>query len=59
MIELQHVSKTFETAGGRVDVVDLPAIGIRGNSHMIQMDRNSDEVAGLVQDWLAGRGLWA
>lgn len=45
--------------GGRVDVVDLPAIGIRGNSHMIQMDRNSDEVAGLVQDWLAGRGLWA
>jgi hypothetical protein len=46
-------------AGGVVDVVDLPAAGIRGNSHMIMMDRNSDAVAALVQDWLAGRGLWA
>lgn len=45
-------------AGGHVDVVDLPAGGIHGNSHMIQMDRNSDVVAGLVQDWLVARGLW-
>jgi len=45
-------------AGGSVDVVDLPERGIRGNSHMIMMDRNSDEVAKLVQDWLAARGLW-
>ena len=44
-------------AGGSVDVVDLPAAGIRGNSHMIMMDRNSDEVAALVQDWLVARGL--
>lgn len=46
-------------AGGHVDVVDLPAIGIRGNSHMVMMDRNGDQVAALVQDWLAARGLWA
>ncbi|MBR0650614.1 alpha/beta fold hydrolase [Roseomonas terrae] len=45
-------------AGGSVDVMDLPARGIRGNSHMIMMDRNSDEVAALVQDWLASKGLW-
>jgi pimeloyl-ACP methyl ester carboxylesterase len=45
-------------AGGSVDVVDLPAHGIRGNSHMIQMDRNSDVVAALVQDWLVRHGLW-
>jgi hypothetical protein len=26
---------------------------------MIMMDRNSDQVAALVQQWLAKRGLWA
>ena len=45
-------------AGGTVDIVDLPAHGITGNSHMIMMDRNSDQVAALVQGWLAARGLW-
>lgn len=44
-------------AGGTADTLDLPARGIRGNSHMLMMDRNSDQVAALVQDWLAARGL--
>jgi pimeloyl-ACP methyl ester carboxylesterase len=44
--------------GGKVDVINLPQIGIRGNSHMLMMDKNSDQVAGVVQDWLAQRGLW-
>ncbi len=51
-------AQAVRDAGGRVDVLDLPAQGISGNSHMIQMDRNSDEVAGLVQTWLVGQGLW-
>jgi hypothetical protein len=51
-------AESVRAAGGSVDVVDLPAQGITGNSHMIQMDRNSDQVAALVQDWLAARGLW-
>ena len=45
-------------AGGKVEVVDLPKAGIKGNSHMIMMDRNSDEVAGLIQNWLEKQGLW-
>ena len=52
-------AEEVRAAGGSVEVVDLPAQGIRGNSHMIMMDRNGDEVAALVQDWLAARGLWA
>jgi hypothetical protein len=44
-------------AGGRTDVIDLPARGIRGNSHMMMMDRNSDQVAGVIQEWLASRGF--
>jgi hypothetical protein len=45
-------------AGGRYEVVDLPKIGIRGNSHMMMMDRNSDQVAGVIQGWLEKQGLY-
>ena len=45
-------------AGGRYDVVDLPDIGIRGNSHMMMMDRNSDQIAGVIQGWLEKQGLY-
>ena len=47
-----------KAAGGRFDVIDLPKIGIRGNSHMIMMDKNSDQVADLIQEWLAKQGLY-
>jgi len=40
-------------AGGIADVVDLPARGIYGNSHMPMMDDNSAALADLVLDWLA------
>lgn len=46
-------------AGGHVDVVDLPERGIHGNSHMMMMDHNNQDVAALVQGWLAAQGLWA
>ena len=45
-------------AGGRVEVVDLPKAGIRGNSHMLMMDRNNLEVAALIQSWLEKQGLY-
>ena len=44
--------------GGRAEVIDLPKIGIRGNSHMIMMDRNSAEVAAIIQRWLEQQGLY-
>ena len=44
-------------AGGKVEALDLPAQGIRGNSHMMMMDRNSDQIAGLINDWLAKSGF--
>jgi hypothetical protein len=51
-------AEAVRAAGGSVDIVDLPEVGIRGNSHMIMMDRNRDAVAEVVQRWLAARGLW-
>ncbi len=47
----------LKAAGGSVDIVDLPDIGIKGNSHMVMMDKNSDQVADLIQKWLVGKGL--
>ena len=44
-------------AGGKADVFDLPAIGIKGNTHMLMMDANSDAIAKLIDDWLGKQGL--
>jgi hypothetical protein len=45
-------------AGGDVAVIDLPQIGVNGNSHMLMMDKNNADVAGIINRWLADRGLW-
>ena len=44
-------------AGGSVDLIDLPDIGIKGNTHMVMMDKNSDQVAEVIQKWLVAKGL--
>jgi pimeloyl-ACP methyl ester carboxylesterase len=44
-------------AGGQVDIVNLPDAGIRGNSHMLMMDKNNGELAAFINRWLADRGL--
>ncbi|HZP78396.1 MAG TPA: esterase [Pseudolabrys sp.] len=44
-------------AGGKVDVVNLPDVGIKGNSHMMMMDKNNGQIADLIDKWLADRGL--
>ena len=50
--------EAVRAAGGKGDIVDLPAIGIRGNSHMMMMDRNNAEIASLIQQWLEKQGLY-
>ena len=43
--------------GTPVTRIDLPKAGVRGNSHMLMMDRNSDAVAAMIQDWMVRQGL--
>ena len=50
-------AEAFKAAGGSVDLVDLPDAGIKGNSHMMMMDKNSDQIAELIQKWLVSKGL--
>lgn len=44
-------------ANGKVDVLNLPDSGVKGNSHMLMMDKNNLAVADLILDWLKGKGL--
>ncbi len=37
--------------------LELPDIGIKGNSHMLMMDNNSDEIADIIMKWLEEKGL--
>ena len=39
-------------AGVRNDFVRLPNLGIRGNGHMMMLEKNSDEIAGVIERWL-------
>lgn len=61
--KIRHNELTFlakvAAAGGQVDIVDLPKIGIKGNSHMIMMDKNNLAVADVILRWLGVRGLWS
>ncbi len=60
-VDIQKRVARYETAlreqGGVVDHLDLPKAGLHGNSHMLMMDRNSDQVAALVQQWIEKQGL--
>jgi pimeloyl-ACP methyl ester carboxylesterase len=54
---IERWQSAIREAGGTADTLDLPAAGLRGNSHMLMMDTNSDQVAQLVQDWMGKQGL--
>lgn len=38
--------------GGRAELLMLPDLGIRGNTHYLMMDDNNLDLAGLVDDWV-------
>jgi hypothetical protein len=42
----------LKKAGGDAEMMHLPALGIRGNSHMLMQDRNSDKLADHVIAWI-------
>jgi pimeloyl-ACP methyl ester carboxylesterase len=44
----------LKNAGGDAEMMHLPALGIKGNSHMLMQDKNSDQIADLVIKWIDG-----
>lgn len=47
-----------KAAGGVADMLHPPTLGIRGNSHMIMMDKNNLQIADLILSWI-GRNVRA
>ena len=43
--------------GGDASVVQLPDIGIRGNSHFAFAEANNVEIADVLESWLEEKGL--
>ena len=50
-------AEAVRSAGGSVDMVNLPEVGIKGNSHMLMMDKNNGQIADLIQKWLTDKGM--
>jgi pimeloyl-ACP methyl ester carboxylesterase len=47
-----QAASLIRSAGGRASVLMLPDIGMRGNSHMLMMDRNNLEIADVLRKWI-------
>lgn len=44
--------------GADVEVINLPDVGVKGNSHMLMMDKNNIAAAEVILGWLGKKGLW-
>ena len=47
-----------KAAGGSIEIVNLPDIGIKGNTHFMMMEKNNGAIADVINDWLARQGLY-
>ena len=48
----QELVSRINDAGGNARMLYLPETGIFGNSHMLMQDRNNQQVADLIIDWI-------
>ena len=53
MAECADTVTRIKAAGGTAENIYLPNRGIRGNSHMLMMDLNNQELADIILAWLA------
>ncbi|MBR1689757.1 MAG: S-layer homology domain-containing protein [Oscillibacter sp.] len=50
-------AQQYNADGGDATVIDLPQIGITGNSHFLFQELNNDVIAAHAERWLSERGL--
>jgi hypothetical protein len=48
----QKFVQQVKAAGGDAEMMSLPKLGIKGNSHMLMQDRNNLDLADLMLDWI-------
>lgn len=49
----QTTAAAVNAAGGNMTVVPLPTLGILGNSHMMMMDNNNEQIADIIEKWIS------
>lgn len=49
----KHFTERVRAAGGTAKMMFLPELGIKGNSHMLMMDTNNQQIADLIMQWIA------
>lgn len=49
---MRHLHEYLAANGGDSTWMELPDLGIRGNTHAMMLEDNSREIAGLICDWL-------
>ena len=57
-VRLQMARKFVDTInrhGGNATLIELPKIGIYGNTHFLMQDLNNDELARLLDEWLQSK----
>jgi hypothetical protein len=42
----------LKDSGGDAEMMHLPKLGIRGNSHMLMQDKNNLQLADLIIGWI-------
>jgi hypothetical protein len=47
----------INAAGGTARFMVLPELGIKGNGHMLMMDKNNLQIADLIIGWLDKAGV--
>lgn len=50
-------AENYNTAGGDCTVINLPDLGVTGNSHFMFQEQNNGLIADYIAAWLESRGL--
>jgi hypothetical protein len=53
----QKMVDAINARGGKAELLHLPKIGVRGNTHIPMSDLNNVEIADLLSKWLSEKGL--
>jgi hypothetical protein len=57
LVRSQLMAEAINRHGGHAEVVKLPDLGIRGNTHFMMQDLNSDKIAALLSEYLKRNAL--
>ena len=52
MEAVKTTSQIIQDNGGVSEVIELTKEGIHGNSHLMMIDKNSEQVSEMIIDWL-------